>query len=295
MSMDLGRVGATAPVSRITWAPEDAALYALAVGAGVDQPSFTVTAGPGGRQLVYPTFVLAAVLAEASARWPDPALQTGSYRIDQLVLGEQSLRLHAPIPPSGDVEVRTVVAGIDDKGSGALVRLDSTAIDARTRGSMFTATTGVFVIGAGGFGGDRGPATTAPKPPDRAPNVRLWSATLPSQTLWYRYAGHDRNPIHVDPAVAIAAGYRAPILMGQNTLGFACRMLVDSICGGDPTVLSSISGRFAAPGYNGDVLAVEAWLGADVGLDGEGREAIVFRVVNQAQDVLVDRGHATLR
>lgn len=295
MSMYLHRIGATTPIARVTWQPEDAALYALALGAGVDQSQFTITAPPTTRQLVYPTFVLAGVLAVDSARWPDPALQTGDYRIGQLVLGEQGVRFNGSVPAAGDVQVSTTVEGIYDKGAGALVSLETRVTDARTRLSMFTATTGVFVIGGGGFGGSRGPSGPQTKVPTRTPNARSWFPTLDNQTLWYRYAGNDRNPIHVDAEMAREAGYRAPILMGQNTLGFACRAIVETVCGGDPTVLASISGRFAAAGYNGDMLGVELWTGDDVGVDPHGDAIVLFRVVNQHREVLVDRGFATVR
>ena len=91
------------------------------------------------------------------------------------------------------------------------------------------------------------------------------------------------------------AGYREPILMGQNTLGFACRGIVETICGGDPLKVASISGRFSAAGYNGDVLGVETWAGDDVGVDALGDTIVLFRVVNQHGAVLVDRGFATVR
>jgi acyl dehydratase len=191
--------------------------------------------------------------------------------------------------------VVTTVAGIYDKGSGALVSLETVATDSRTRTAMFTATTGEFVMGHGGFGGARGPGGPQTKVPARTPNGRAWFPTLANQTLWYRYAGNDRNPMHVDAEVARDAGYRAPILMGQNTLGFACRALVETVCGGDPRSVASISGRFAAAGYNGDVLGVELWIGDDVGTDDYGHQVVLFRVVNQHREVLVDRGYATVR
>jgi len=293
--MHLHRIGATTGPTRVRWSAEECALYALALGAGVDQPTFTVAPPSGQGQDVYPTFVLAGVLAAESAGWPDPALQTGDYRISQLVLGEQGLRFHRPVPARGDVRVVTKVAAIYDKGSGALVVLETNATDNRTHLPLFSATTGVFIIGGGGFGGERGGAAAQTKVPVRSPNTQAWFPTLPNQTLWYRYAGKDRNPIHVDPDVAREAGYAAPILMGQNTLGFACRALVETVCGGDPKALVSLSGRFVDAGYNGDNLGVEIWAGDDVGHDAHGDAIALFRVVNQRRAVLVDRGIATLR
>jgi acyl dehydratase len=292
MAMYLHRVGATTAPSRHTWTPAACALYALALGAGVDEVEFTVDGA--AEQQVYPTFVFAAVLAAEAAGWPDPALATGNYRIGQLVLGEQSLRLHGVVPTHGDVCATTTVAGIYDKGSGALVALETRAVDNRTQSVLFTATSGVFVIGEGGFGGDRGASGSNTKQPDRQPNVRLWYPTSPAQTLLYRYAGNDRNPIHSDVDTARAAGYREPILMGQNTLGFACRALVHSVAGGEAARLRSISGRFAEAGYNGDLLSIEIWVGDDIGVDDNGHAVALFRVLDQHRRVLIDRGRATL-
>ena len=118
-----------------------------------------------------------------------------------------------------------------------------------------------------------------------------WS-TLPFQTLLWRHAGNDPNRLHFDPAVAQRAGFDAPILMGLNTFGFAGRALVQSMCGAAPERLRSIEGRFAAPGYNGDVLTAEIWSGEGVGADARGNRLALYRVVNQRGDVLLDRGRA---
>jgi MFE-2 hydratase 2 N-terminal domain len=77
--------------------------------------------------------------------------------------------VHRPVPALGDVSVVTTVAGIYDKGSGALVVLDSVATDNTTRQRMFTASTAVFVVGHGSFGGARGPSQAAPQ---RRPSAR---------------------------------------------------------------------------------------------------------------------------
>src|SRR4029434_6427699 len=99
----------------------DCALYALAVGAGFDEPAFV---RESAAQRVYPTFVLSGVMAAEAESWPDPGFATGDYAPHEIVQGEQALVLHAPIAPRGDVTSRTRVAGIYDKGSGALVVLE---------------------------------------------------------------------------------------------------------------------------------------------------------------------------
>jgi acyl dehydratase len=296
MTMYLHRIGAASRPKRHTWEPAACGLYAVALGGGVDDGEFTLDTWDGRGQKVYPTFVLSGVLAAESMSWPDPGFQTGDYAPHELVLGEQGIVFHMPIPARGDVSVVTRVGAIYDKGSGALVVLESTATDNATRQPMFTASTGLFVTNHGSFGGERGPAhAERTTPPDRNPDTVHIAETSRAQTLLYRYAGNDRNPLHADREVAWKAGYREPILMGQNTLGFACRAIIDKLTDHDPTRLRSIGGRFAAAGYNGDVLITEMWHGADLGHDGRGDAVVLFRVRNQRNDVLIDRGRATIR
>ena len=57
--MYLHRVGAVSNPNRHTWEPAACSLYAVAVGAGVDDTGFTLDTYGGHDQLVYPTFVLA--------------------------------------------------------------------------------------------------------------------------------------------------------------------------------------------------------------------------------------------
>ena len=283
MAMYLHRIGAHSAPARRTWRPRDCALYALAVGAGFDAPEFALE---GAAQRVYPAFVLSGVMAAEAESWPDPGFATGDYAPHEIVQGEQALVLHAPVGPSGDVDTRTRVAGIYDKGSGALVVLEVSASDRATGAPLFTATTSLFVKGHGGFGGERGPRAERAEAPARTADLCITYPTLPVQTLLWRHAGNDPNAIHLDAEVAARAGFRAPILSGLNTLGFAGRALVHAVAGGAPERLRSLAGRFASPGYNGDSLTTEIW--TDSGRD------VQFRVVSQTGAVLIDRGVATV-
>src|SRR5262249_33410590 len=124
-------------------------------------------------------------------------------------------------------------------------------------------------------------------------DARVTCPTLPVQTLLWRHAGNDPNAIHVDPEVAARAGFRAPILSGLNTLGFACRALVDAQASGEPARLRSLAARFARPGYNGDALTTEIWSGGELGRDARGDRRALFRVVDQEGAVLIANGLAT--
>ena len=291
--MHLDRVGAVSSPSRRRWTPRDCALYALALGAGWEQLAFASDGVGEAEQFVYPTFALTICAAESQS-WADPGFATGDYEPHKLVLGAQSLELARPLGARGDVTVRTRVAGIDDKGSGALVRLEIVAADTGTGALSFVAGISLFVVGGGGFGGARGPREPDRSPPRRRPDLRVTYQTAEQQTLLYRHAGNDANAIHIDPTVAEQAGFKGPILAGQNTLGFAARAVIEAVCDGDPARVRSIDGRFAAPGYNGDRLTTEMWLGMGVGADVRGRLIVAFRVMNQDGAVLVDRGRVTI-
>ena len=135
-------------------------------------------------------------MAAEAETWPDPGFATGDYAPHEIVQGEQALALHAPIGPSGDVESRTRVAGIYDKGSGALVVLEVRADDAANGAPLFTATTSLFVKGHGGFGGERGPRAPRQRRARARSRSAVTHATLPSRRLLWRHAGNDPNAIH---------------------------------------------------------------------------------------------------
>lgn len=291
MTMDLGRVGFATEPRRIRWTPADCALYALALGAGFDDLAFATENAIGHPQVVYPTFVLAGVMARESATWSHPGLETGDYAVHQIVLGHLQLELFGRVEPAGDVLVRSRVDGIYDKGKAALVNLAIEASDRQSGKALFRAVNSLFVRGEGGFGGPAAPERPDAHVPDRAPDHEETVQTLPIQSLLYRHGGFDPHPIHVDPEVARRGGMKAPILHGLNTIGIAGRALVHAVGGtggsGDPGRLRRLEASFAAPGYNGDRLTTQVWR------DGAADEiGFIFRVVNQDGVALLERGRA---
>jgi 3-hydroxybutyryl-CoA dehydratase len=70
--------------------------------------------------------------------------------------------------------------------------------------------------------------------------------------IYYAAASGDFNPIHIDAAVALDAGYQGVILQGMCTFAWladACAAYV-----GDPTRIRRVSARFTKPVQVGDVL-----------------------------------------
>jgi acyl dehydratase len=279
MPINLEAVGTTSdPVER-SWSSQDCLLYALGVGAGsLDAVEFeleyTTENSTDRAQRVLPTF--AAVLGGGGP----PRATLGSFDLAMLVHGEQSIELFGPIPSGGTVRTTSEVTGIYDKGSGALVVSRSTSVDAQSGEPRFAATTSLFVRGEGGFGGERGPSSSAAVAPGREPDEVVTYTTRSDQALLYRLSG-DRNPLHSDPVFAKRAGFDRPILHGLCTYGFTGRALLHTVCGSDPTRFRSMAGRFTRPTYPGDTLTVSIWTDDDV---------VRFRTDNQRGETVIDAG-----
>jgi acyl dehydratase len=270
MPMDLDKVGLTGePVER-SWTARDCMLYAISVGCGVDELQFATEKD----QQVLPTM---AVMLGGGAGL---IYEAGSWKRGSLVHGEQGFTLEKPIPADGRARVQGKIAGIYDKGKGALVVLEGTARDPETDEVWFTTSMRLFIRGEGGFGGDRGPSLEANRAPDRKPDAEVRYLTLPEQALIYRMTG-DMNPLHADPDFAKKAGFDQPILHGLCTYGFTGRALLHTLCGSDPGRFRSMDGRFSRPVVPGQELTVAMWV--------DGDEAI-FQTKNSAGDVVIDQG-----
>ena len=169
-------------------------LYALGVGAGTDDLSFTTDNSHNMAQQVLPTYAVICCPAFGAAA------KIGTFNWALLLHGSQSIRLHAPLPAAGKLSVVSEVADIQDKGEGknAIVVLRGRATDPKT-GELVAETTSTAVIRqAGGFGGVPGERPVAPEIPDREPDARIDLPTREDQALIYRLSG-DRNPLHSDP------------------------------------------------------------------------------------------------
>jgi acyl dehydratase len=280
MPIDPSAVGAEAGPVETSWESKDALLYAVGVGAGTAELAFTTENSAGIDQQVLPTF---SVIVGMGA----PALgKAGDIDWTQLVHGEQAIELAGPIPVAGTVSTTSRITGIYDKGKGAVIASESVSVDARTGEHRFTTRSSVYIRGAGGFGGDRGPSASGDPDPEGEPDHRVTYATSPDQALIYRLSG-DRNPLHADPEFAKLAGFDRPILHGLCTYGFTGRALLHSLCGGDPSRFASMEGRFSAPVFPGDELTVSMW---ETG-PGEAR----FTTTTQTGQVVIGAGRATWR
>lgn len=245
------------PTVRQTVTPKDAAFYALSIGMGRDPtdrkqlPFVDPLAGPASMP------AMALVLAHPGFWLGHP--QSG---VDPLGVlhAQQSLELLAPVPVEGEVESRTRITHLVDKGPGkaALIFTETELLD--THGSQFARldrTT--FIRGGGGFGGTgSGPAAAEVPQPEGDPDLAIDLATGPEQALIYRLNG-DLNPLHSDPDVAMRSGFDRPILHGLCTMGVIVHALLREHLAYRPDRLRGVGLRFASPVLPGETIRTEIW------------------------------------
>lgn len=246
---------------KASYSDTETMLYALSIGMGrdpLDASELPFVFELGGEPLrTVPT--MAAVLGRGNI--------TGGLKLDYtLVLhGEQRLTVHRPLPPKADLVCDSRVVEVLDKGAGkgALVYTETVLRIEGESEPLVTLGGTIFARGDGGFGGPSGPTPPVHPIPEREPDHRHVIETRPDQALIYRLNG-DRNPLHADPELAKRAGFPVPILHGLCSYAIACRAVLATVCGNDPTKIASFDVRFTSPVYPGETIETDIWVDGDV-------------------------------
>lgn len=266
-------VGLELAATEFSYEERDVMLYALGIGA--KELPFIFERG----LKVIPTFAVIPAF---------PALMGLSAGVDinpvMILHGEQGFRLNKEIPTKGTLSTSGKVTGVYDKGKGALITIESTTKD-EGGDTVFTNTSGVFVRGAGGFGGDRGPEA-GNAAPERAPDKTVEMTTLDIQAAIYRLSG-DRNPLHIDPDFAKMAGYDRPILHGLCSFGHVGRAVLQAYCDNDTSKFVGFSCRFSGVVYPGDTITTEMW--------DEGNGKILVQAKTQEGRVVIGNAAAEVK
>ena len=267
-----------------TYTDKDTMLYALGVGLGHDPLDLKQLDFVYEKNLKpLPTF--AAVLGYPGFWVRD--LDTGIDWV-RIVNGEQGVVLHRPLQPKGTVLGKTRIVEVVDTGAGkgALVYTERKVTDKGSGELIATVNQTTFCRADGGFGGPPRESPSLHKLPERTPDLTCDLTTRPEQAMIYRLSA-DRNPLHVDPEIAKAAGYPRPILHGLGTFGVVGHALLRTVCDYDHTRVRSFAGRFSAPVFPGETIRTEMWRDGNV---------VSFRaLVPERNIVAMNNGRAEVR
>ncbi|MEU3270761.1 MaoC/PaaZ C-terminal domain-containing protein [Saccharomonospora sp. NPDC006951] len=249
-------IGADLGETTFGWTASDVLLYHLGIGAGsapVDPRELRYTYEKDLR--VLPTF---ATVAPNMRVFEPPSVTFPGIDIDlaKVVHGTQQVVVHQPVPAEGKAIARARIVDVLDKGKAAVIVQES-RVSTPEGEPLWTTRLSIFARGEGGFGGNRGSSDRI-EPPAREPDAVIDTPTLPQQALLYRLCG-DRNPLHVDPGFAEAAGFDVPILHGLCTYGIVAKAVTDALLDADVTAISSWSAKFAGIVLPGETLRTRVW------------------------------------
>jgi len=235
----------------------DCVLYALSIGLSQDPLDDRQLDYVDADRALKVVPSMAVVLGHPGFWLGDPKFGVDAVR---LVHGEQAITLHGPLPVDGEITAKTHVTGLVDKGAGkgALLFTEKHVRDAATGALIASTRATVFLRGDGGFGGASSTTPPANPMPASPPDITVTLATRPEQALLYRLNGDD-NPLHSDPAVALAAGFPRPILHGLCTAGVVTHALLQALCDYDAARLKGWQLRFSAPVYPGETILTDIW------------------------------------
>ena len=253
-------LGAELEPVEFSWVSSDVQLYNLALGAGSDpMDSRELRYLTDGTPQVLPTFSSVAASFHATEA-PTVSFPGIEIELSRVLHASEAVTVPAPLPASGAGRAVTRITEIWDKGKAAVIFNETTVADSSGK-TLWTVKRSIFARGEGGFGGERGPSTSA-ETPERAADFEIDIPVLPQQALLYRLCG-DRNPLHSDPEFAAAAGFPRPILHGLCTYGMTCKALVDTVLDADTTRVGSYGARFAGVVYPGEMLKASVWQDGD--------------------------------
>ena len=250
----------------LTYCWRDAALYALAVGAGGDPDELCYTYE--GDMKALPTFGVLPYWGAVNVT-PRLARPTAVPVLAEELLQPKAsfvnldyeLLLHRPIDPiEGTFLYQDRAMGVYDRGEGRGLALRSQleVCDGAGRLVCTNRCTTLFPT-LGGFDGPSMPAWEA-SIPDRAPDLTAEDDMGPVQHLLYRLTG-DTNLVHCDPQVAQSRGLPGPFVHDLCGFGYACRMAIRALIPGQPERVTRIAAQFKRILYPGAALQLQVWKG----------------------------------
>jgi NAD(P)-dependent dehydrogenase (short-subunit alcohol dehydrogenase family)/acyl dehydratase/putative sterol carrier protein len=193
--------------------------------------------------------------------------------LTRMVHGEQGFVYHRPLRAWDLVSPRGSVLSIEDKSSGQVLSLGQRLY---SEGEIQVEMESRLFFRSEAKGERTSPAPAAsPRPPAASTFQVTVARDLPAK---YAEVSGDRNPIHLDEALARSVGFRGVIMHGLGTLALVAARL--------PKNLERLQVRFAKPVYPGETLTTSLWPAGN---------RIEFETANPAGEVVLAQGSVVLR
>ncbi|KAF8507781.1 peroxisomal dehydratase [Gautieria morchelliformis] len=259
----------------VVWNKRDLLLYAVGIGAQkTDFPFVYGTAYLDKKFSAFPTYpvVLPLKLDNTDvSNFRDLVKGRGEavpglpvFNPDRVVHGSQFIEIIKPLPlvSGSGWTLQKRLVGIHENRSGIIVDQETVLVngtgDAYAR--MFSSS---FNVGAKSYERSFSKSiASAPVakavPKDRKPTFVFTQTISQEQAILYRLSG-DYNPLHIEPAIGMAAGFGGPILHGLASYGFVARGILTAIGSNDPNALKAFGVRFTSPVKLGDKLETSVW------------------------------------
>jgi len=240
-----------------------------------DNPRYFDASVPGGI-VAPPMFAVVVTWLSVITAMTDTELHADLLRLLHVA---QDIEFLAPIRAGDSIASTGKIASIETHQNGETMALELEARD--TRGEAVTRIVFTVFIRGRRTAGPAAEAKVDEASPDHggdrgAPLVTVAQTIDSDQTMRYAEASGDRNPIHVNANIAKMAGLPRIIVHGLCTMAFTARVMVDALCGGDPTRLKRLAVRFSRPVLPGDTITTRVWAAGDR----DGRQLFAYETSN---------------
>jgi acyl dehydratase len=275
-------VGREYPPVTITLTADAMQKYARAY--NDDNPAF-FDAGRAGGVLAPPMFGVVVTWDALMKAMMDTELNVDLLR---LVHGEQDMEFPTPMRPGDVVTATAKIVSIEDKSTGETMTVELKATN--QKGQPVQKTHFIIFI-RGSRKRDAAAPEARPVEPERGAALLNVAQTIDKdQTYRYREASGDPNPIHVDENVAKMAGLPGIIVHGLCTMAFTSKVVIDKLCGGDPTRLKRLRVRFSRPVLPGQTITTRLWAEGER----EGRKSFAYETFNPEGQAVIKGGVAEI-
>ncbi|CAI4046494.1 hypothetical protein SUVZ_11G2220 [Saccharomyces uvarum] len=257
---------------------KDCILYNLGLGCTSKELKYTYENDPDFQ--VLPSFAVIPFMQATTTLSMDNLVENFNYAM--LLHGEQYFKLCTPrFPSSGTLKtVAKPLQVLDKNGKAAVVVGGFETYDVKTK-KLIAYNEGTFFIRGAHVppkkqitDGNRAGFAIQPfkAPHGKAPDFEVEISTNKDQAALYRLSG-DLNPLHIDPALAKAVKFPAPILHGLCTLGVSTKALFEHY-----GPYEELKVRFTNVVFPGDTLKVKAWKEGAI---------VIFQTIDTTRNVIV--------